>query len=182
VIERGAHLVARFAGSLRPGGPPAADVAWVAGLLSAPELVLWHRMPPADRRESVAVARRLQRELEGGPHADESRWLVAALLHDVGKGEARLGTIGRSLATLAGAVAGHDMAPAWQAHGGVRRKFGLYLRHDEIGAGMLEIAGADPAVIAWARAHHHRDTWDTLPIPPDIAHALAKADGEVRAK
>jgi hypothetical protein len=178
VLDRVAHLVSRFAGSLRPGGPPARDVAWVEGLLAPGELTVWRRMPAADRRESVRTARRLEAALAGTPHAGDARFTVAALLHDVGKTEARLGAVGRALATMAGAAAGHEMALAWQSRGGVRRRFGLYLRHDDVGAGMLEMAGARPDAVAWARAHHHPEQWEQLTIPLPVAHALARADGE----
>jgi len=175
VIRRASHLVSRFAGSVRPGGPRAADVAWVESRLSPAELALWQRMPAADRRESVAVARRFVRN-----HGTEplDALVAAALLHDVGKTEANLGTVGRSLATMAGVLAGHDVAPAWQARGGISRRFALYLRHEEVGAGMLEIAGARREAVAWARAHHHAEQWDDLPFPRSAANALARADGE----
>jgi putative nucleotidyltransferase with HDIG domain len=178
VIARAAHLVGRFAGSLRPGGPPSADVEWVHARLRPAERTLWERMPAADRRESVRVARATAGALAGTPYASDERWVVAALLHDVGKQEARLGSVGRALATMAGGAAGHEMAPAWQSKGGIRRRFGLYLRHDEVGAGMLELAGAAPEVVAWARDHHHPDRWEALAIPPEVVRALARADGE----
>lgn len=177
--HRAAHLVSRFAGSLRPGGPKAADVEWARSLLRDREYVLWARMPAADRRESVAVAHRLAGELAGTEYAGDERFVVAALLHDVGKTDARLGPVGRALATMAGGVAGHDVAPAWQARGGIARRFGVYLRHDEIGAGMLRLAGAPDAAIEWAAAHHHPERWEALAaIPRPVAHALARADGE----
>jgi putative nucleotidyltransferase with HDIG domain len=178
VISRGAHLAGRFATSLRPGGPNAADTAWALGHLSPAEATLWRRMPAADRRESVRVGRRLEAALERTEYTGDDRWTVAALLHDVGKTESRLGTVGRSLATMAGAVAGHDMARAWQSKAGMRRRFGLYLRHDEVGAGMLEMAGSRREVIAWARAHHHPEAWPATGIPEPVARALAVADGE----
>src|SRR5690348_16833335 len=114
MFDRATHLVSRFAGSLRPGGPRASDAVWVASVLTPGELTCWERMPAVDRRESVRVARRVQAEL-----GDDNRFLAAALLHDVGKTDARLGTFGRALATVAGGVAGHDIAPAWQQRGGI---------------------------------------------------------------
>jgi hypothetical protein len=178
VIQRGAHLVSRFCASLRPGGPPSGDVSWISTCLAPGELVLWQRMPGADRRESVRVARRVERALTATAHAGDERWIVAAVLHDVGKTEARLGTVGRAVATMAGAVAGHDMARSWQARRGFARRFALYLRHDEIGADMLRMAGARAETIAWAGAHHHPETWPDLAIPLDVARVLARADGE----
>jgi hypothetical protein len=179
VIRRVLHLVQRFFGSLWPGGPSAAGTAWATQLLTPNELALWRAMPAIDRRESVRVVRRLDAELAGGPHAGDEKYLAAALLHDVGKIDCRLGPIGRALATMAGGVAGHEVAPAWQARGGIARRFGLYLRHDEIGAGRLRMAGARPAAIEWAALHHHPERWDTSSIPRTVVEALARADGEV---
>jgi putative nucleotidyltransferase with HDIG domain len=136
-------------------------------------------MAKADRRESIAVARRTAAALAGTEWDGDDRYLAAALLHDVGKSDARLGPIGRALATMAGAVAGHQMAPAWQARGGIARRFGVYLRHDEIGAGMLRLAGAPSAAVEWAEAHHHPERWPALTaVPLPVAEALARADGE----
>jgi hypothetical protein len=146
--------------------------------LSPSEATLWSRMPAADRREAVSVARRLESELAATPYAGDDTWMVAALMHDVGKTDAHLGTIGRALATMAGGLAGHAVAPAWQARGGIARRFGLYLRHDDVGAGMLELAGSRPEVVAWARVHHHPERWDEVNIPAAVARALARADGE----
>jgi putative nucleotidyltransferase with HDIG domain len=178
VIRRGAHLVSRFVASLRPGGPVPRDVAWISTCLTASELVLWHQMPAADRRESARVARRVERALAGTAHEADTRWILAAALHDVGKADARLGTVGRALAIMAGAVAGHEKARSWQERGGVARRFALYLRHDEIGADLLRRAGSQAEVVAWAAAHHHPECWPDLVIPLDVAHALARADGE----
>jgi hypothetical protein len=53
---------------------------------------------------------------------------------------------------------------------------GLYLRHPELGAEMLELAGSDPLTVTWAREHHlPRDRW-TLPAP--VADALKAADDD----
>jgi hypothetical protein len=61
----------------------------------------------------------------------------------------------------------------------VARRFGTYLRHDEVGAGMLRLAGAPDAAVEWAAAHHHPERWDALAaVPPEVARALARADGE----
>jgi hypothetical protein len=173
VFRRVAHLVSRFAQSLWPGGPRTTDVAWVASVLTPGEWACWERMQSADRRESVRVARRVQAEL-----GDDQRVLAAALLHDVGKADARLGPVGRALATVAGGIAGHEIAPAWQQRGGVARRFALYLRHDEIGAGILRMAEARPEAVAWSAAHHHPHQWDSLPFSRSVANVLARADGE----
>ena len=157
------HLARRFAGSLRPGGPSEADEAWVGGLLSEAETDLWRRMSGADRRHGVAVARRVQAAL--GPTATRTV-LVAALLHDVGKVVARLGTFGRVAASLAGMVGRPGLTPRVEA----------YLRHGPVGADLLQEAGSDPLVVAWAGEHHQpSEIWS---VPATIAPALKQADDD----
>jgi hypothetical protein len=167
------HLVRRFLGSLRPGGPRKADEAWVEGVLRPGEVELWRRMSNADRRHAVGVARRAERALgvEAAPPV-----LAAALLHDVGKVAAGLGTYGRVIATVAGMAAGRDMAARWERRRGMTRKVGLYLRHPELGADMLAIAGSDPLTVAWAREHHlPPERWS---VPQTIGAALKAADDD----
>jgi HD domain-containing protein len=149
------HLAKRFFGSLRPGGPSTGDSAWVTGVLEPGELALWQRMSNADRRHSVAVARRLG----DAPHEATA----AALLHDVGKIEAGLGTFGRVAATVVGA-------------GRARGRHAVYLRHDLIGADLLAAAGARPLVVTWAREHHlPPERWT---VPPEVGAALKAADDD----
>ncbi|MBI2710195.1 MAG: HD domain-containing protein [Actinobacteria bacterium] len=168
-----AHLVRRFAGSLWPAGPRAADEAWAAAQLLPEELALWRRMPRADRRHAVAVARRVAAAL--GERA-ERPVLAAALLHDVGKIDAALGTYGRVVATLSAKVAGREFAEAWSETAGFTRRVGLYLRHAEIGADRLALAGSDELTVAWAREHHlPADEWS---VPRDIGDALKAADDD----
>jgi hypothetical protein len=168
-----AHLVRRFFGSLRPGGPRRGDEAWVAEVLGPGELELWRRMSGADRRHAVGVARRVERALgtEATPPV-----LAAALLHDVGKVAAGLGTYGRVVATLAGRAAGTTMVAAWSDRRGITRRVGLYLRHADLGGDMLQVAGADPLTVAWAREHHlPPDRWT---LPRSVADALKAADDD----
>jgi len=167
------HLVKRFFGSLRPGGPPAADEAWVAGILLPAEHELWVRMPGADRRHAVGVARRVEVAL--GNEATRPV-LAAALLHDVGKTVSGLGTYGRVVATLSGKVAGHDMAVAWTETRGFTRRVGQYLEHPRLGGDLLGMAGSDPLTEAWAREHHSpADEWT---VPAEIGAALKASDDD----
>jgi HD domain len=145
------HLVRRFFGSLRPGGPPPADDAWAVGRMTPGEAGLWRRMSAADRRHAVVVARRVDATL--GPAATRPV-LAAALLHDVGKIESGFGPVRRAAATVAGMVGGHEAARRWRSRPGLVGRVGRYLCHDEIGAGMLAEAGGDALTIAWAREHH----------------------------
>ena len=177
-MSRARHLVRRFFGALRPGPPRAVDTTWVESVLTPDELAIWARMVNHDRRHSVAVARRVQHALANTPSAGDPRWIAAALLHDVGKLDAGLSVVGRAVATLTGAVAGHDMAEAWSAKRGVTRRFGLYLRHAELGATRLRLAGARVEAAAWAGAHHDEPKWDGLGIPEGVVAALDAADDD----
>lgn len=170
---RAGHLTKRFFGSLWPAGPSRGNEQWVESVLSTDELKLWCRMSSADRRHAVGVAHDVERRLGNeatGPV------IAAALLHDVGKVTAGLGTYGRVVATLAGTAAGRDMAAAWTEGKGFTRRVGLYLQHPKLGADMLALAGSDPVTVTWTREHHlPEDEW-TLPAP--IAHALKAADDD----
>jgi HD domain len=168
-MSRAAHLTARFFGSLGARGPDAGDVLWVRLVLTPEEFACWEELGRPDRVESIAVARRVAREL--GPDADY-RWLAAALLHDVGKIDAGLGTFRRAGATTVAAIVSHGRARHWP------NRIGRYIAHDDLGAIRLEAAGARPEAIAWATAHHRPETWPPAGIPPEICEILATADGE----
>lgn len=167
------HLVRRFVGSLRPGGPSPADQAWVDALLQPGEDRLWRSLSGPDRRHAVGVARRVERALG---HEASRPVLVAALLHDVGKVESGLRTYGRVVATVSGRVAGPDMAHAWRRQRGFARRVGLYLLHAEIGGDLLALAGSDPLVVAWAREHHlPSEQWT---VPAAVGAVLKAADDD----
>lgn len=168
-----AHLVRRFVGSLRPGGPTAADQAWVDERLLPAERVLWARLSGPDRRHSVGVARHVERALG---HEATRPVLAAALLHDIGKLESGLRTYGRVVATLSARVAGPEMARTWRTQRGFIRRVGLYLLHPELGGDLLELAGSDPLTVTWARQHHlPEDHWT---LPAHVAAALKAADDD----
>ena len=150
-----------------------ADEEWAKSQFTPGELDVWRRMAKADRRHAVGVARRVETALTA--RADRSV-LAAALLHDCGKVVSGLGTYGRVLATLAAGVAGRDMADAWSQKRGFTRKVGLYLRHSELGADLLAVAGSEPLTVAWAREHHQPPAeWS---VPADIGAALKAADDD----
>jgi len=158
------HLVRRFAGSLWPAGPKPADAAWAEDQLLPGERELWRRMSRTDRRHAAGVARRVARALG----ADATRpVLAAALLHDVGKTVSGLGTWGRVVATLVGAVRGR-VRPAGA--------IGDYLRHAELGAALLTDAGSESLTVVWAREHHlPQREWT---VDARIAGALKAADND----
>jgi hypothetical protein len=168
-----AHLTRRFFGSLWPLGPDAATEGWAEGLLSPAEHRLWRLMTNADRRHAAAVGRRTEALLG---EAATRPVLAAALLHDIGKTSARLGTYGRVIATVAGAATRHRYVDLWIAGQGMTRRVGLYLRHADLGAEMLALAGSDPLTIAWTAQHHlPPDDWS---IPVQVGTALKAADDD----
>jgi hypothetical protein len=167
------HLVRRFFGALWPGEPSPVDDAWAEQVLTNEELLLYRRLPNHDRRHALRSGRRAEKLL--GPDA-ESRWIAAAILHDVGKYDADLSVVGRALATVAAAGVGEGTLRQWQARGGWRRRIALYDDHGELGAAQIRRAGGREEAAVWAAVHHHPETWATLDIPPAVAAALDEAD------
>jgi hypothetical protein len=167
------HLVRRFFGSLRPGGPNAVDAAWAESHLLPAEVELWRKMSGADRRHAVVVAREVERSLG---HEATRPVVAAALLHDVGKTVSGLGTYGRVIATVSAALMGRAAAQGWSEARGFTRRVGLYVMHPQLGGDLLAMAGSDPITIAWAREHHSPDENWTL--PRHVAHALKAADDD----
>lgn len=123
-----AHLARRFRGSLSRAEPSADDVAWVQTQLLPAEAALWSHMAVQDRRHSIEVARRFAALR---PKATPSE-MAGALLHDVGKQVAGLGTFARVAATLIGPRTA---------------RFRQYHDHEELGAAMLAEAGSDPVTV-----------------------------------
>lgn len=155
----------RFFGSLSPRPLDRRDAAWVEEILGPGELALWERMSKPDRKHAAGVARAVDRMLGGA----DRPVLAAALLHDVGKIASGFGTFRRVCATIFAAVVGRERATRGE-------RTGAYLRHDEIGAVLLEEAGSDPLTIAWAREHHLPVAKRTVPV--QVAEALEAADDD----
>jgi hypothetical protein len=84
--------------------------------------------------------------------------------------------MGRSVATVLGAVAGRARVDGWTRSSGFRRRAAWYLRHDERGADRIRAAGGRDEAARWARAHHHRDRWPESGVPIPVAEALEAAD------
>ena len=123
------HLARRFVGSFSHEPPSPADVTWVRSLLLPAEWAMWERLVPADQRHTIAVARRFV-----GARPEATRAEVAgALLHDIGKIECGLGTVGRVAATVVGPRSA---------------RFRQYHDHEAIGARWCTEAGSDPVTIA----------------------------------
>ena len=131
------HLARRFWGSLSRAEPMAADVEWAHRILLPAEAELWNRQPVQDRRHTVEVARRF---VSLAPDATPSE-VAGALLHDIGKLEAGLGTFSRVVATVVG--------PRTE-------RFRKYHAHEPIGARMLREAGSAEATIDLVQGHGPR--------------------------
>lgn len=157
------HLTRRFLWSLRPGGPSEASLQWAHSVLNAAERALFDEMPGFDRRHAIGIGR-----LAGKVSGDQVV-ARAGILHDVGKIDCRLGPFGRSAATLFRRilpVSADRLSRLWYARvaaspdGRLRprtvlERFSAYWMHPWTGRLMLERAGTDPAVAAWAEHHHH---------------------------
>ena len=172
------HLSSRFVHALSPAAPRADDLAWVETVLTPDGFDLFRRQPHHDQRHAIGVARDVQARLADTPYADDARWLSAALLHDIGKLDSHLGVYSRVVATVSGAVAGREHAEAWSESRGFTRRVGVYLRHAELGADRIRIAGEPEEAAAWAASHHDSSTWPDLPIPDEVVVALDEADND----
>ncbi len=174
--HRGAHLVHRFGGTLRARAISPAERG-VGRVRAHPGRVrgCGTNRARADQVEAIAVARRLPDAI-----AIDDRWVAAALLHDVGKQAAGLGTAGRVLATVL-AAAGRvpvEVPGAGTDRPGLRARMARYVDHPRIGADRLAQAGARPEAVSWTAAHHDPTRWPGTSIPPEVCLALARADGE----
>jgi hypothetical protein len=137
-------------------------------------------MSGPDRRHAVGVARDTVRLLE--PDSAAREVVAAALLHDVGKVESAMGTFARVGVTLAALVVGRERLTRWaggapdRGRASARRRVGLYLTHDQLGAQLLEQAGSAALTVSWAGEHHlPPQQWS---VDARIGAALKAADGD----
>jgi len=128
-LSKIAHLTKRFVLSLVPSQVQQIERQWVQSVLSPSEFDVWNNMMVQDRRHSVMVGRRF---VKHRPIATQSE-IAGALLHDVGKSVARLGTFGRVIATLVGPRT---------------NRFRQYHDHEQIGATMLRSIGSNELTIS----------------------------------
>lgn len=167
------HYLRRFLDSLSRRPPSPADEAWARAQVTAEQWTLVARLANQDRRHLVANARLVAATTGPDP---EPAWVQAALLHDVGKHAADLGTVGRSLATVTAVVVGRNRVAAWADRPGWRGRFGRYERHGEIGAESIRAAGGCEAAAWWSEVHHHPERFRPAPVPDRVLEALDAAD------
>jgi hypothetical protein len=110
---------------------------------------LWRQLSNVDRRHAILVARRYAALRPDAARAE----MAGALLHDIGKLDAGLGTWMRVAATVVG--------PRTD-------RFRRYHDHEHIGAAMLVEAGSDPLTVAMVA--------DSADVPPSVRAALHTAD------
>jgi hypothetical protein len=135
-------------------------------------------MSGPDRRHALGEAQAVDRHLGDAPHGSARRPIMAAaLLHDVGKVEAGMGTWSRVAATVIAVALGRQRVAAWAGPGrGWRARAGRYVTHDRRGAILLAAAGSDPLTVAWAGEHHLPAARRT--VDPAVGAVLAAADGD----
>ena len=173
------RLLRRLADTVRGARVSASDQAWVASVLPPAELDLWARLSGHDQHHGVQVARAVERRLAGTTSGGDGRWLGAALLHDVGKAEAGLGTLERALATLLGKAISVSTARRWMmAEGATKRRLGLYLTHGAAGAAAIRAAGGREEIAAWAEIHQALPCPELELVPGPVARALSDSDLE----
>lgn len=127
--------------------PSADDLALAREVLAGDLLALFHGQEPRDQRHSANTARWL---LERG-HGDDHDLLVAALLHDAGKGAQR--TRDRVVHVLTEWLP-EALVAEQDSRFDVRRALARSRAHSELGAGLLVAAGASPRVVELTRLHH----------------------------
>ena len=132
------HLATRLLSVVFSAGLTLEEVAETRSWLSPFEGESFFAQPAYDQRHGLEAARHLA--LQQPIRRDLVR---AALLHDIGKRQSGLGPIGRSVAS------------AHTKLGGVARgKWLSYLEHGHAGALELDVLGAEPIVVDFARHHH----------------------------
>lgn len=148
LFRRGRYRVRQFTRGLRPHLAPG-EIAEVRGLLRPEEFRLFLHAEPRDRRHSLDLYRLLA--AEGASPA----MLVAALVHDVGKG--RLATWHRVAFVVLNGVSPRLVgAAAAETGAGWRRALWRLQHHAVLGAQALEAVAADARVVAIVRAHTGR--------------------------
>lgn len=129
-----------------------AAIMEIRALLSTDELLLFVAMAGRDQDHSLRVMRAIQHSGVERRRSPSHQLLVAALLHDIGKG--RIATWQRVLFVLLDAVAPR-LAGRIEAAGaaGWRRALWRLRHHARLGAEQLAAVGAHPRTVALVAGH-----------------------------
>ncbi|MEK7292389.1 MAG: hypothetical protein AAB088_02975, partial [Actinomycetota bacterium] len=119
------------------------EQVWVHDVLSDPEFDLWKTQATVDQRHSFDIAHRF---IHIRPNATRDE-RAGALLHDIGKIDARLGVVARVMATLV-------PLPT--------RRFSAYRHHQARGAQLLKTIGCSEHTIALVAGHPDSDALRAL--------------------
>ncbi|HEX2403270.1 MAG TPA: hypothetical protein VHM29_01105 [Acidimicrobiia bacterium] len=160
------HLTRRFFDVLFATPLDSGERAAIEGWLDSAQAWVFFSQSDPDQRHGFHAA---LVSISGGAGLEVIR---AALLHDVGKRHARLGVLGRSVASMAIRL-GLPLPMRWR----------LYRDHGEIASRELAGLGYQGLIVEFAR-HHHGDqpsgfptpTWDLLQLadqPPKTGAARA---------
>jgi len=137
----------------------------LSAYLDTSQQALFARMTRADQRHSVAILQALLHERS----SDAVDW-QAALLHDVGKAEARLQLWQRALWVLLRTTSPHLLERlAADRPGSWRYPLYLYRVHAARGAELVHAAGGSPLLVALIRLH---DTPAIEISEPDLSRRL----------
>ncbi len=180
------HLAGRFFVSVRSGGPSPDRLAWARTVLTEGEWALFSRLADFDQRHAAGVGALV------AERTDDPLAVRAALLHDVGKMDCRLGPVGRAVATLVRrflpVTAEHWSRGVWEQvradpcgrvrPRGLRERFALYWLHPWTGRRMLAAVGSQAPVAAWAEHHQHLYVPDDLAFEWETAVVLWEADND----
>ena len=150
------HLARRFVWSLRVAPLSTDELQELAGLIDERTLQAYLRQNDADQRHGLEAARYVR------ARNGRSELVVAALVHDLGKRQARLGIAGRVIASVLARL--RLPAPG---------RLGNYVDHPALGAAELRDLGLRGLAIDYT-AHHHGARPDS--IDPDDWKLLSEAD------
>jgi hypothetical protein len=132
------HLASRFFDYLRARPLDDAETLAVRSVLSDAEARLFFDQTPRDQAHGYAAAMFVR-----STDVNRVETVKAALLHDIGKRQARLGLLGRVLASVMIKL-GLPLS----------RRMADYRDHGPIGAAELGDAGSASLVVEFARNHH----------------------------
>ena len=162
------HLTRRFVDVLFSTPLDAAERAAVESWLDGGQAWVFFSQADPDQRHGFHAA---LVAIAGEGEIDVIR---AALLHDVGKRHARLGVIGRTVATIAIRL-GLPLTTRWR----------LYRDHGETAAWELESLGCEDVIVDFTRHHHGgrpldipAATWNLLQLADQPPKTGAKPGAE----